>query len=576
MTEQLRSLVDAGVLADIDRHFGESLLDLGATPDVSLSAAAVSAMYRAGHTCLPLAEAGKPLVDVVPRTEVGGEELADAATHVRLPPLDAWRDALARSPVVASGGNFDPPRPLVVDQDRLYLHRLHHAERRLAARMLALAARRAPKPVPHAVAASFAELPAGAAKATMDGLCIVTGGPGTGKTTLAASLIAFLVAAGAARPSRIGLVAPTGKAATRLQEAVKTQFDEHGLRRHVPALADFEPNAGTIHRLLTRSALPLDVLIVDECSMVDLSLMTRLTDALPDGCRLILLGDAEQLASVEPGSVFSDLCGVGESSPLASCIVRLTESHRFDSFQGIAHLADAVVRGDATAALAALRSDKDRETRLNPLPDEAAFESFAIACATQWGDHMAALHTDPEATGPFPSRRVLCAHRRGPYGVNRFNRLVERRLRDAGVIGDDDFYIGRPIIVTRNDRHTGLSNGDTGVVVDADGRHQVWFPELDNADGRFLVSPTRLPQHESFFALTVHRAQGSEYDEVLFVPGDAASRVCTRELFYTAVTRARRQVTVLAQEQAVVTAVQRVTSRATGLEYRLDNTEVAR
>ena len=574
MTEQLRGLVDAGVLADIDRYFGESLQDLGATPDVSLSAAAVSAMYRAGHTCLPLAEAGKPLVEVVRRTEADGQELPDA-TRVRLPPLDAWRDALAASPVVASGGNFDPPRPLVVDQDRLYLHRLHHAECRLAARMLALAAR-APKPIPQAVAASFAELPAGAAQATMDGLCIVTGGPGTGKTTLAASLIAFLVAAGAARPSRIGLVAPTGKAATRLQEAVKTQFGERRLCQLVPALADFEPNAGTIHRLLTRSALPLDVLIVDECSMVDLSLMTRLTDALADACRLILLGDAEQLASVEPGSVFSDLCGVGASSRLAPCIVRLTESHRFDSFQGIGHLADAVVRGDATAALAALRSDTDRETGLNPLRDEAAFESFANTCATQWGDHMTALHTAPKATAPFPSQRVLCAHRRGPYGVNRFNRLVERRLRDAGVIGDDDFYIGRPIIVTRNDRHTGLSNGDTGVVVDADGRHRVWFPELDNADGRFLVSPTRLPQHESFFALTVHRAQGSEYDEVLFVPGDAASRVCTRELFYTAVTRARRQVTVLAQEQAVVTAVQRVTSRATGLENRLDNTEAAR
>ena len=553
----------------IDRYFGESLADLGATPEVSLSAAAVSAMYRAGHTCLPLAEAGKPVAEVVPRIEVDGDGLPDTATHVRLPALDSWRDALAASPVVASDGNFDPPRPLVVDQDRLYLHRLHQAERRLAARMLALATRRAPRPVPEAVTARFAELPAGAAKAAMDGLCIVTGGPGTGKTTLAASLIAFLVAADAAAPSRIGLVAPTGKAATRLQEAVKTQLGHRGLREHIPALADFEPNASTIHRLLTHSALPLDALIVDECSMVDLSLMTRLTDALPDGCRLILLGDAEQLASVEPGSVFSDLCGVGEGSPLAPCIVRLTESHRFDPARGIGHLADAIVRGDANAALAALRSDTDGETCLNPLPDETAFEAFANECATQWGDHMTALHSAPEATPPFPSHRVLCAHRRGPYGVNRFNRLVERRLRDAGAIGDDEFFIGRPIIVTRNDRHTGLSNGDTGVVVDAAGRHQVWFPELDNADGRFLVSPSRLPQHESFFALTVHRAQGSEYDEVLFVPGDAASRVCTRELFYTAVTRARRQVTVLAQEQAVQAAVQRVTSRATGLAARL-------
>lgn len=568
MADHLRALTDAGVLADIDRYFGESMADLGGTPAVCLSAAAVSAMYRAGHACLPLAQAGKPIAEVVPRATIDGDEATSGATQVRLPAPDVWRDALAASPVVSSSDNFAPPRPLVLDQDRLYLHRLHEAECRLSARMVALASRRAPEPAPDA--SGFSEIPGRAASAAMDGLCIVTGGPGTGKTTLAASLIAFLVAAGAAKPSRIGLVAPTGKAATRLQEAVKTQLGERDLRDRAPALADFQPEASTIHRLLMRSALPLDALIVDECSMVDLSLMTRLTDALPDACRLILLGDAEQLASVEPGSVFSDLCGVGGSSPLAPCIVRLTQSHRFDPAQGIGRLADAIVRGDATAALATLRSDADGQTCLNPLDDEAAFEAFADECATQWRDHITALRTEPEATLPFPSRRVLCAHRHGPYGVNRLNRLVERRLRDADAIGDDEFFVGRPVIVTRNDRHTGLSNGDTGVVVDADGRHQVWFPELDQADGRFLVSPSRLPQHESFFALTVHRAQGSEYDEVLFVPGDAASQVCTRELFYTAVTRAKRRVTVLAQEQGVRAAVERVTTRASGLGTRLE------
>ncbi|MCY4013059.1 MAG: exodeoxyribonuclease V subunit alpha [Gammaproteobacteria bacterium] len=563
----LAALTDAGVLADIDRYFGESLADLGGTPEICLSAAVVSAMYRAGHACLPLAEAGKPINEVAPRATNEIDEAMGQATGVRLPAHDAWRDALAASPVVATDGAFDPPRPLVLDQDRLYLHRLHQAECRLAARMLALAARRAPEPVPDAT--GFSDIPDAAIKAAMDGLCIVTGGPGTGKTTLAASLIGLLVATGTAKPSRIGLVAPTGKAATRLQEAVKSQLGERSLSSRVPALAGFQPDASTIHRLLNRPALPLDALIVDECSMVDLSLMTRLADALPDACRLVLLGDAEQLASVEPGSVFSDLCGVGEESPLAHCIVRLTHSHRFDPAQGIGRLADAIVRGDATAALATLRSDADGQTCLAPLDDEIAFESFADECATQWRGHITALRTEPGAALPFPSRRVLCAHRHGPYGVNRLNRLVERRLREIGAISDEEFFVGRPIIVTRNDRHTGLSNGDTGVVVDTDGRHQVWFPELDNAEGRFLVSPYRLPQHESFFALTVHRAQGSEYDEVLFVPGRAESPVCTRELFYTAVTRARERVTVLAQEPAVEAAVERVTTRASGLGTRL-------
>ena len=193
-----------------------------------------------------------------------------------------------------------------------------------------------------------------------------------------------------------------------------------------------------------------------------------------------------------------------------------------------------------------------------------------MACADEWNEHIKTLRAAPAAAPAFPSRRVLCAHRRGPVGVGRFNRLVERGLRARGVLEGDEFYVGRPIIVTRNDRQTGLSNGDTGVVVGAaDGRRQVWFPDLAGGGERFLLAPSRLPEHESFFALTVHRAQGSEYDEVVFIPGDPESRVSTRELFYTAVTRARRKVTVLADQDAVRAAVQRTTSRATGLSDRL-------
>ena len=420
-------------------------------------------------------------------------------------------------------------------------------------------------------------LGAGAAPATVAAaraaverrLCIVTGGPGTGKTTLAASLIALLAELGIAQAHRIGLVTPTGKAATRLQEAVKTQLDERGLRAKVPALADFAPVAGTIHRLLTRPVLRLDALVVDECSMVDLPLMNRLLAALPDACRLVLLGDTDQLSSVEPGSVFSDLCAAGSGSPLGPCIVRLTRSHRFAVDQGIGRLAAAVVRGDAEAALATLDDHREGRTERQPLASAAAFDRFAMVCADEWSEHVRTLRAASATAPAFPSRRVLCAHRRGPFGVNRFNRLVERGLRALGVLEKDEFYVGRPIIVTRNDRQTGLSNGDTGVVVaDGAGRRRVWFPDLAGGE-RFFLSPARLPEHESFFALTVHRAQGSEYDEVVFVPGDPKSRASTRELFYTAVTRARRKVTVLADADAVRGTVRRTTSRATGLSDRL-------
>ena len=628
--DQLEVLTEARVLADIDRFFALSMADLGAGPEVVLSAAAVSAMHRAGHTCLPLAEAGKPLAEIVERpSSEDGEEVPEHALAIRLPARAAWRAALAASPVVAVGAADPPPPlgldrdrpptplgldrdrpptplgldrdrpsrplgldrdrpsrplgldrdrppcPLVLDRDRLYLHRLFEAESGLAARMLALAADVTRCDLGDALARVFGAAAdqatvAAATAAVERRLCIVTGGPGTGKTTLAASLIALLAHLGIAQAQRIGLVTPTGKAAARLQEAVNTQLDERDLRARVPALANFTPVAGTIHRLLTRPDLRLDALVVDECSMVDLPLMNRLLAALPATCRLILLGDTDQLASVEPGSVFSDLCAAGSSSPLAPCIVRLTRSHRFAVDQGIGLLAAAVVGGDAEAALATLNDPREGQTERQPLASAAAFDRFAMACADEWNGHIKTLRAASATAPAFPSRRVLCAHRRGPFGVGRFNRLVERGLRARGVLESEEFYVGRPIIVTRNDRQTGLSNGDTGVVVaDGEGRRHVWFPDLASGAERFLLAPSRLPEHESFFALTVHRAQGSEYNEVMFIPGDPESRVSTRELFYTAVTRARHKVTVLADADAVRTAVQHTTSRATGLADRL-------
>ncbi|MCY4484554.1 MAG: exodeoxyribonuclease V subunit alpha [Spirochaetaceae bacterium] len=583
--DPLQVLTEARVLADIDRLFARSMADLGAGPEVVLAAAAVSALHRAGHTCLPLSEAGRSLADIVERPASDQEEVPAHARAVRLPARDAWRAALEASPVVANGGGTgsqlprgaDPdrrPSPLVLDHDRLYLHRLFEAESGLATRMRARAADLTPCDLGDALARVFgaAAHPAtvAAARAAVERrLCIVTGGPGTGKTTLAAGLIALLADLGTARPHRIGLVTPTGKAAARLQEAVATQLDQRGLRSRVPALAGFIPAAGTIHRLLTRPDLRLDALLVDECSMVDLPLMNRLIARLPATCRLILLGDTDQLSSVEPGSVFSDLCAAGRGSPLASCVVRLTESHRFAPDRGIGLLAAAVVHGDADAALATLDDPGEGQTERQPLSSAADFEQCAAACANEWHQHIGALRA-AETASAFPARRVLCAHRRGPFGVGRFNRLVERALRARGVLDREEFYIGRPIIVTRNDRQTGLSNGDTGVVVAGEGEHrQVWFPDLGGGGGRFLVAPSRLPEHDSFFALTVHRAQGSEYDEVVFIPGDPKSRVCTRELFYTAVTRARRKVTVLTDANAVRTTVQRSTSRSSGLSERL-------
>ena len=614
----LDTLHGEGHLADVDLHFGRLIaeLDGGGGPELPLAAALASAWTRDGHACLALSEvAGRDW----PRTGAGA---------VRLPALEPWIEALDASPIVARPGDGER-RPLVLDrQGRLYLERLRTAEQAVADGLRRLAEDDAgvdpkgldaasggripesgPRPEPDGLGAALDRLfpgatpddrPRAAARtAVLRRLCVVSGGPGTGKTTTAAAIVALLVELGLAAPDRIALAAPTGKAAARLQEAVRGQ--RQALLSRAPALEGFDPRATTVHRWLlhhVRKGLAADALILDEGSMVDLTLMAQVLRALPDGARLVLLGDASQLASVQPGSVFADLCraegeraeirepaiphgGIAkrppQRSPLASCVVELVRNWRFDERGGLGRLAAAVVRGDAPAAVEALRDPSDTTVELRPLPDAAAFERLAVRFADEWFApalrKARELRGPPdEGVGPLPSFRVLCAHRVGPFGAERFNRSVERRLRALGLVrAHDAFYPGRPILVTRNDPRTRLSNGDTGVVLrDTDGRAQVWFPELEDAEGGpRLVPPARLPPHESFFALTVHRAQGSEYDEVAVAPGPADSRVATRELLYTAVTRARRRMVVYGAAESVAAAVERPTERSSGLRDAL-------
>ncbi|MCE2461160.1 MAG: exodeoxyribonuclease V subunit alpha, partial [Pseudomonadales bacterium] len=570
MIEILEELHEQDLIADIDWHFARLMarFDGDERPDVALAAALASVRTRRGHVCLDLARfAGGSLAAVLEDGAVGD---GDCPAYT-LPSLADWRCSLLASPVVA-GSDGEEPAPLVLDDaGRLYLARYRDAERNVASRLIAMA--QAEEPVSGAepmlerlFQGRNPDQRRAVEAALRRRLCVVTGGPGTGKTFVAARIIALLLDRGLAKPERIALAAPTGKAAARLQESVSDQVAE--ILPKVPALDGYEATASTVHRLLYRvrgDSLPVDAVILDEASMVDLALMARLVAVLPANARMVVLGDAHQLSSVQPGAVMGDLCDAAAApgSPLHGCLVALTESHRFEKDSGIGRLADAIVTGNAAAALGALRDRRDTQTELLPLADETAFERLAEHQATEF---WAPCLRDPRTT-PFPKLRVLCGHRHGPFGTYRFNRLVETELRQLGLVGRDEFYLGRPIIVTRNDGATGLSNGDTGVVVDHEDGRRVWFPDLRRSDGQpFEVSPARLPDHDSFFALTVHRAQGSEYDEVAFVPGPADSRVVTRELFYTAVTRARDRVTVYGSQESVTSAVERSTNRIGGLE----------
>ena len=574
MIELLAGLHEQELIADIDWHFARLIarFDGHERPEVALAAALASVQTRRGNVCLDLGRcAGGSLAAVLE------DPLVDRPiTPYTLPDLDSWRGSLLASPVVA-GPDSQREAPLVLDDaGRLYLSRYRRAETSVAVRLAEMARARDRMPGVDARLDRLFEAKDMDQRSAVDAvlrrrLCVVTGGPGTGKTFVAARIIALLLDMRLAKPDRIALAAPTGKAAARLQDSVSKQMAD--LAQKIPAIRDYQVDASTVHRLLFRArngSLPFDAVILDEASMVDLPLMSRLVGVLADDARLVVLGDANQLASVQPGAVLGDLCAAAATpgSPLAGCVRALTVSRRFEKQSGIGRLADAIVAGDAARAFGALTDEPDVQTELQPLAGVRGFERLATRHAVEsW---VPCLENPCKSPSPFPARRILCAHRHGPFGTHRFNRLVETELRQRGLVGREEFYPGRPIIVTRNDPATRLSNGDTGIVVDDGDGRRVWFPDLKQPDGeRFEVSPARLPDHDSFFALTVHRAQGSEYEEVGFVPGSPDSRVVTRELFYTAVTRARTKVVVYGDEEGVAAAVARSTERVGGLASRL-------
>ncbi len=405
---------------------------------------------------------------------------------------------------------------------------------------------------------------------------VLTGGPGTGKTTTVARLLVLLADQAAARGDRfsVALAAPTGKAATRLQEAVVAELE--GLDA-----ADRErvgrPEAMTLHRLLgwrpdnsTRfrhdrgNRLKYDLVVVDECSMVELTMMARLLEAVRPASRLVLVGDPRQLTSVGAGAVLSDVVAGFEGDP-ASPVASLSENFR--STEDIKDLAEALRRGDADAVLATLRRPS-QEVELVETDDPAAAvradavgAGLAVRAAAEAGDPAAAVAV-------LDDHRLLCAHREGPWGVRHWNRQVERWLaEETGQPIYGEWYVGRPLLVTSNDHALEVYNGETGATVRApDGRLRMWIAGSERLRD---FAPGRLDGVETMHAMTIHKSQGSQARRVTVLLPDESSRLLTRELFYTAVTRAQEHVRVVGSEAAVRAAVGAVAQRATGLRRRL-------
>ena len=579
----LAELQGMGVIGELDRHFAEFLCEL--TPpsaELVLAAGLVSRATGDGHVCLPL-------------TEAAGRPIGAGPPQSRAPDLAAWRAALRTASVVGQPGDF---RPLILDhRDRLYLYRYWDYERRVAEDLLQRAAHDEPAlPLGEAEAALFsAGPPRRAAQALLrHRLTVISGPPGSGKTTLVTALLALLLGRAGSHPPAIALAAPTGKAAARLQQSMAAAQERLGLstmlRQALPA------EALTLHRLLGARPdsvsfrhgpdrpLPLDVLVVDEASMVDLPLMAKTLAALPPHARLILLGDHYQLAAVQAGAVLADICGPAReeggglatptptAGPLQDCVVFLSGSHRFGQSSGIGRLAQLIQQGASDGALALLQEGGYPDllwlSPEQPLPQ--LLEEHGLPGTARYFQLLRDGAPLAELLAALDEFRILCPQRGGPWGLDACRGTLERSLRQAGrIVGSETGYPGQPVMVTRNDYRLRLFNGDVGVTLPAEGDAPVKIAFVAG-DGQIRhVAPSQLPDHEIPYAMTVHKAQGSEFEEVLLILPDADNPLLSRELIYTAITRARRRVLIRAREAVWLAALARRERRASGLAERL-------
>ncbi|MGE6530424.1 exodeoxyribonuclease V subunit alpha [Pseudomonas sp. NPDC077382] len=583
-------------LGPLERAFVASLqrLEPEASEAVLLAAALCCEVLASGDVCLPLQRfAGKR-----PWSEV----------DFSLPPLVTWRAQLKASPLIGAPGDY---APLILMGDRLYLARYQAYEQQLAEQLLGRAAD-APEVDEARLSDSLARLFAfnqqspdwqrlAAAQAVRRRLAVISGGPGTGKTTTVVRLLAALLEQPGGERLAIGLAAPTGKAAARMAEAIRNAKADLPVSDAVKeALPD---EARTLHRLLgsrgdstkvrhdAANPLALDVLVVDEASMVDLALMAKLVAALPPKARLILLGDKDQLAAVEAGAVFAELCEgrgfdsqaaadlqriTGQAVPvktprsrLGDAVVLLNHSHRFAGDSGIGELARRINGGDAKGAVALLQEGRT-DLAWNATPTSAALIERLEQGYSPY--LQAARQADPSAAfEAFNGFRALTAQREGPFGVTGINDALEARFkRRLGVPARERWYPGRAVMVRQNDYALGLFNGDIGLCLKTEQGLRVFF---EGDEGYRGFAPARLPSHDSAFAMTVHKSQGSEFAEVLLALPEQPSPLLTRSLFYTGITRAKRKVEIWALPARLAEAVITRAERAAGLAERLASSD---
>ncbi|MGD8266633.1 MAG: exodeoxyribonuclease V subunit alpha [Desulfobacterales bacterium] len=593
---------EAGLVRTLARFDG------GRDPAILLAAALTSRAASEGHVCIDLSR--------LAQQPIAGIDTPDLPAVC--PSLEAWLSRLQASPLVGRPGQW---RPLILDRRHfLYLQRYHVYEQAVAELILSRGQATAALPgkadLAEKLARYFPDTHPGdtdwqriaAIIAVMRRLCVISGAPGTGKTTTAARIIGLLIEIHHPQPLRFALCAPTGKAAARLSETLSAAAETLPSGFEAPTRLPME--ASTIHRLLgygrkgfrfhANHQLPVDVVVMDEASMVDLVLMAQLLEAIPPAARLIILGDRDQLSSVEAGAVMGDICqGVvpmmmdtelqeacrrlspaampaappppSAPSALSDNVIILDRNYRFDAGQGIGALVRAVNASDPQAVCDLLHDPPPGIQWLRPPLGKAERRRLEAFIVEGYRPLFEAATVD-DALGHLDRFMVLCALTGGPWGRARLNAWIESRLRQAGRITDPHpWYRGRPVMIRRNDYRSGLFNGDVGITwMDGDQRpseRRIWF-RMPTGQVR-AFTPAQLPEHQTALALTVHKSQGSEYRRVVLVLPAKDSPILTRELLYTGLSRARQGVLLVAGQEVIDLAVNRRIQRASGLQTAL-------
>jgi exodeoxyribonuclease V alpha subunit len=636
-SSMLKQLLEQQILSPLSYFFAQFITrQAGEQEDgvLGCTAALLSERNQQGDVCLELPRfSGQNFFAAEIAALSRGPHTVSYSALLAIPEPLQWRELLQKSNCVGNPGQV---APLILDGDRLYLSRFWSYEEQVAKALLERSIQVSDInimslqngldrlfPGKDIKAGEFDWQKLASALAVSSRFAVISGGPGTGKTTTVVKVLALLLEQNPGL--QIRLAAPTGKAAARMVESIRSRKNEIEMSEEIRNL--IPESASTLHRLLSydgkrfryNSSNPLmaDCLVVDEASMIDLTMMARLLAAMPAHTRLILLGDRDQLASVEAGNVLGDITGhgqeiiysaqqagflaeligsevqqpsgdlsvTGSAGNPADSIALLRTSYRFHSDSGIGRLAKLVNQGLGADAIDLLLDHKlqlsdellseystttDFGRELNWLPGDAdRLNNRALEWAVaRYSEYL--QQTDVRlALDVFNCSRVLCAMHAGELGESEFNRRVEERLTAKGMLVGGDLCHGKPVMVTVNDYELELFNGDIGLLWrNEHGELRAWFPQI-NGEVRDIAA-ANLPQYSPAWALTVHKSQGSEFDQVLLIlPQDEKNSLLSRELIYTAITRAKKKVIVHAKEAAFVKGCENHVQRSSGLAGRL-------